>query len=89
MLDDVIGVVKAWEEEKQPKPKPYKKEPWMNSKAYCWFCKKDVDCECCDATCWICGRPYAKDRCKEFGFDADGNKINKPADPTYCGGEGK
>lgn len=54
-----------------------KKESWMNSVAYCWFCKKDIDCECMDATCWVCHRPYAKDRCKEFGFNEQGITIKK------------
>lgn len=54
-----------------------KKQPWMNARAYCWFCDKDIDCECMDATCWECGRPYAKDRCEEFGFDDNGYKRLK------------
>jgi hypothetical protein len=54
------------------------KEPWMNSTAFCWYCNKEVDCECMDATCYICGRPFAKDRCHEFGFNKEGeNTIKK------------
>jgi hypothetical protein len=36
--------------------------------AYCWHCKKTFLCDCMDATCRLCGAPFAKDRCKEFGF---------------------
>lgn len=54
-----------------------KKKLWMNAKAYCWWCKKHIRCDCCDATCWVCGRPYAKDRCREFGFSDDGKRRIK------------
>ena len=34
----------------------------------CWHCKKTFLCDCMDATCRLCGAPYAKERCKEFNF---------------------
>ena len=47
----------------------------MNAKAYCWYCNKDINCDCTDSTCWICGRPYDKERCYEYGFDTEGKKL--------------
>lgn len=34
----------------------------------CWHCKKTFLCDCCDATCRMCGAPYDKNRCAEFKF---------------------
>ena len=34
----------------------------------CWHCKKTFLCDCMDAVCRLCGAPYSKDRCAEFGF---------------------
>ena len=50
-----------------------RKEDWMNSRGYCWYCEQEIRCECMDATCWVCDRPFDKKRCKEFGFDDSGN----------------
>lgn len=44
----------------------------------CWHCKKTFLCDCCDATCRLCGAPYAKERCKEFNF------TPKPVDESKC-----
>lgn len=42
--------------------------PKHDPEVTCWHCKKTFLCDCMDATCRMCGAPYAKDRCKEFGF---------------------
>jgi hypothetical protein len=34
----------------------------------CWHCKKTFLCDIFDATCRMCGAPYAKSRCEEFNF---------------------
>ena len=52
-----------------------KEELWMDAVGYCWYCDKNIRCECMDACCWVCHRPFSKDRCREFGFDNDGNEI--------------
>jgi hypothetical protein len=39
-----------------------------DAKATCWHCKKTFLCDPMDACCRLCGAPYAKDRCAEFGF---------------------
>lgn len=52
-----------------------KTKGWMDAIGYCWYCDKNIRCECMDATCWVCSRPYAKDRCQEFGFDSNGKKL--------------
>jgi hypothetical protein len=38
----------------------------------CWHCKKTFLCDCCDATCRLCGAPYDKSRCEEFNFTPKG-----------------
>lgn len=58
-------------------------EKWLDEKEYtdngtykrnvdpevtCWHCGKTFLCDCMDATCRLCGAPYAKERCKEFNF---------------------
>jgi hypothetical protein len=53
------------------------KKEWMNSEEYCWHCGKIIPCECMDATCWVCGRPFSKERCAEFGFNSDGSQVRK------------
>ncbi len=55
----------------------YKKE--IDPEVTCWHCKKTFLCDCMDATCRLCGAPYAKDRCKEFNF-VPYEKNN----PKYC-----
>lgn len=34
----------------------------------CWHCKKTFLCDPMDATCRLCGAPFDKKRCAEFGF---------------------
>ena len=41
----------------------------------CWHCGKTFLCDCTDATCRLCGAPWAKERCKEFNF------VPKPKTP--------
>jgi len=40
----------------------------VDPKVTCWHCGKTFLCDCMDATCRLCGAPYAKERCKEFNF---------------------
>lgn len=44
----------------------YKKD--SDAEATCWHCKKTFLCDVMDATCRLCGAPFAKERCKEFNF---------------------
>jgi len=37
-----------------------KEKAWMDSVAYCWYCDKNIRCECMDVTCWVCDRPFDK-----------------------------
>ena len=38
----------------------------------CWHCGLTFLCDSFDATCRICGAPYAKERCDEFNFKPRG-----------------
>jgi len=57
-----------------PKPDYYTKggcttyTEGVDPEVTCWHCKKTFLCDCCDATCRLCGAPFAKERCEEFKF---------------------
>jgi len=81
-------------------PKEYK-DPVVT----CWHCGSTHTCDCMDATCYKCGAPYAKERCKEFNFtpkedtcqecggsgydNANTIDINDRIPCSYCNGKGR
>ena len=42
----------------------------------CWHCDKTFLCDPMDACCRMCGAPYDKNRCAEFGFQPDKGEAN-------------
>lgn len=50
----------------------------------CWNCKKTFLCDCCDATCRLCGAPFDKIRCKEFCFKPSGQEPKECEHKCSC-----
>lgn len=52
-------------------------KPGVDPEVTCWHCGSTHLCDCMDATCWKCNAPYAKERCKEFGFEPKYQPIER------------
>lgn len=57
-------------------------DPKHDPEVTCWHCKKTFLCDPMDACCRLCGAPFAKERCAEFGF-VPKTKKKKSAEPIW------